>query len=181
MRDSRPMRPVLKWTTGNDPGWKRRRSAEHPGVQRRNSSNENSTRRKATSTRCRAGIDEFARPDRDRWGEIEMPIARLLQLASCRWVFTSSSLPSVLRSSSSRNHQPPNFPADRFRYPKIDLRTILDHWRCRAVDRCKDMLVSHHGELTRVQCAFVDTPEVEDIVDYVSKQQGYPRPFCCPE
>jgi S-DNA-T family DNA segregation ATPase FtsK/SpoIIIE len=43
------------------------------------------------------------------------------------------------------------------------------------------MLVSYNGEITRLQCAFVDTPEVEQIVEFISKQQGYPQAFLLPE
>ena len=43
------------------------------------------------------------------------------------------------------------------------------------------MLISHHGEITRLQCAFVDTPEVEKVVTYIEKQRGYPQPFLLPE
>jgi S-DNA-T family DNA segregation ATPase FtsK/SpoIIIE len=44
-----------------------------------------------------------------------------------------------------------------------------------------DMLISYNGEITRLQCAFVDTPEVEKIVDFISDQRGYPQPFLLPE
>jgi S-DNA-T family DNA segregation ATPase FtsK/SpoIIIE len=43
------------------------------------------------------------------------------------------------------------------------------------------MLISHHGEVTRLQCAFVDTPEVDDVVSHIQKQRGYPQPFLLPE
>jgi S-DNA-T family DNA segregation ATPase FtsK/SpoIIIE len=43
------------------------------------------------------------------------------------------------------------------------------------------MLVSHHGEITRLQCAFVDTPEVEKIVEFIGGQRGYPQAFLLPE
>jgi S-DNA-T family DNA segregation ATPase FtsK/SpoIIIE len=43
------------------------------------------------------------------------------------------------------------------------------------------MLISHHGEITRLQCVFVDTPEVEKITDYIQRQRGYPQPFLLPE
>jgi DNA segregation ATPase FtsK/SpoIIIE, S-DNA-T family len=43
------------------------------------------------------------------------------------------------------------------------------------------MLISYNGELTRLQCAFVDTPEVDEIVSFISKQRGYPQPFLLPE
>jgi len=44
-----------------------------------------------------------------------------------------------------------------------------------------DMLISYNGELTRLQCAFVDTPEVDDIVSFISEQRGYPQAFLLPE
>jgi S-DNA-T family DNA segregation ATPase FtsK/SpoIIIE len=44
-----------------------------------------------------------------------------------------------------------------------------------------DMLISYNGELTRLQCAFVDTPEVDDVVSFISKQRGYPQAFLLPE
>ena len=43
------------------------------------------------------------------------------------------------------------------------------------------MLISYNGELTRLQCAFVDTPEVEEITHFIGEQQGYPMPFLLPE
>ena len=43
------------------------------------------------------------------------------------------------------------------------------------------MLVSYNGELTRLQCAFVDTPEVEEIAEFIARQQGYPQAFLLPE
>jgi DNA segregation ATPase FtsK/SpoIIIE, S-DNA-T family len=44
-----------------------------------------------------------------------------------------------------------------------------------------DMLISYNGEIVRLQCAFVDTPEVERIVDFISDQRGYPQAFMLPE
>ncbi len=44
-----------------------------------------------------------------------------------------------------------------------------------------DMLISYNGELTRLQCAFVDTPEVDKITDFIGEQRGYPQPFLLPE
>ena len=43
------------------------------------------------------------------------------------------------------------------------------------------MLISYNGELTRLQCAFVDTPEVDKIIDFIGDQQGYPQAFMLPE
>jgi S-DNA-T family DNA segregation ATPase FtsK/SpoIIIE len=44
-----------------------------------------------------------------------------------------------------------------------------------------DMLISHHGEITRLQCAFIDTPEVDSIVDFIGGQRSYPQAFLLPE
>ena len=44
-----------------------------------------------------------------------------------------------------------------------------------------DMLISHHGEVTRLQCVFIDTPEVERIVEFIGEQRGYPQAFLLPE
>src|SRR5208282_6747808 len=76
-----------------------------------------------------------------------------------------------------------NFPA-RIAFKvssKIDSRTILDTGGAEQLIGKGDMLVSYNGELTRLQCAFVDTPEVEDITEFISSQQGYPQAFLLPE
>jgi S-DNA-T family DNA segregation ATPase FtsK/SpoIIIE len=64
---------------------------------------------------------------------------------------------------------------------KIDSRTILDTGGAEQLIGKGDMLISHHGEVTRLQCAFVDTPEVDDVVSHIQKQRGYPQPFLLPE
>jgi DNA segregation ATPase FtsK/SpoIIIE, S-DNA-T family len=64
---------------------------------------------------------------------------------------------------------------------KIDSRTILDIGGAEQLIGKGDMLISHHGELTRLQCAFVDTPEVEKVVEFIGKQRGYPEAFLLPE
>jgi len=76
-----------------------------------------------------------------------------------------------------------NFPA-RIAFKvssKIDSRTILDTGGAEQLIGKGDMLISHNGELTRLQCAFVDTPEVEQVVDFIAEQQGYPQAFLLPE
>jgi S-DNA-T family DNA segregation ATPase FtsK/SpoIIIE len=64
---------------------------------------------------------------------------------------------------------------------KIDSRTILDTGGAEQLIGKGDMLISHNGEVTRLQCAFVDTPEVEKIVDFIGDQRGYPQAFLLPE
>ena len=64
---------------------------------------------------------------------------------------------------------------------KIDSRTILDTGGAEQLIGKGDMLVSHHGEITRLQCAFVDTPEIEEVVEFIGNQRGYPQAFLLPE
>ncbi|RYZ55416.1 MAG: DNA translocase FtsK, partial [Chitinophagaceae bacterium] len=76
-----------------------------------------------------------------------------------------------------------NFPA-RIAFKvssKIDSRTILDAGGAEQLIGKGDMLISYNGEITRLQCAFVDTPEVEKIVDFIADQRGYPQAFMLPE
>jgi S-DNA-T family DNA segregation ATPase FtsK/SpoIIIE len=76
-----------------------------------------------------------------------------------------------------------NFPA-RIAFKvsaKVDSRTILDTGGAEQLVGRGDMLVSHGSELLRLHCAFVDTPEVEDIVNFIGKQRGYPHAFELPE
>ncbi|MEY4891945.1 MAG: hypothetical protein RIQ34_557, partial [Bacteroidota bacterium] len=76
-----------------------------------------------------------------------------------------------------------NFPA-RIAFKvssKIDSRTILDTGGAEQLIGKGDMLISYNGELTRLQCAFVDTPEVEQVVEFISEQRGYPQAFLLPE
>ena len=64
---------------------------------------------------------------------------------------------------------------------KIDSRTILDAGGAEQLIGKGDMLISYNGELTRLQCAFVDTPEVDAITDFIGDQRGYPQAFLLPE
>ncbi|MEN9600069.1 MAG: hypothetical protein RL596_2390, partial [Bacteroidota bacterium] len=76
-----------------------------------------------------------------------------------------------------------NFPA-RIAFKvssKVDSRTILDAGGAEQLIGKGDMLVSYNGEITRLQCAFVDTPEVESICEFIGDQRGYPQAFLLPE
>jgi DNA segregation ATPase FtsK/SpoIIIE, S-DNA-T family len=76
-----------------------------------------------------------------------------------------------------------NFPA-RIAFKvssKIDSRTILDTGGAEQLIGRGDMLISYNGEITRLQCVFVDTPEVERVVESIGKQRGYPQAFLLPE
>jgi S-DNA-T family DNA segregation ATPase FtsK/SpoIIIE len=127
-------------------------------------------------------IDEFADLIMTAGKEIEMPIARLAQLARAVGIhlIIATQRPSVNIITGTIKA---NFPS-RIAFKvssKIDSRTILDTGGAEQLIGKGDMLVSHHGEVTRLQCAFVDTPEVEEIVDFIAKQRGYPQAFLLPE
>ena len=76
-----------------------------------------------------------------------------------------------------------NFPA-RIAFKvtsKIDSRTILDNGGADQLIGRGDMLLSVGGNIVRLQCAFVDTPEVEEVIEHIASQKGYPEPFYLPE
>jgi DNA segregation ATPase FtsK/SpoIIIE, S-DNA-T family len=127
-------------------------------------------------------IDEFADLIMTAGKEIEMPIARLAQLARAVGIhlIIATQRPSVNIITGTIKA---NFPA-RIAFKvssKIDSRTILDTGGAEQLIGKGDMLVSYNGEITRLQCAFVDTPEVEEIAEFIGKQQGYPQAFFLPE
>lgn len=127
-------------------------------------------------------IDEFADMIMTAGKEIEMPIARLAQLARAVGIhlIIATQRPSVNIITGTIKA---NFPSRvAFKVSsKIDSRTILDMGGAEQLIGKGDMLISHHGEITRLQCAFVDTPEVEEIVEFIGDQQGYPQAFLLPE
>lgn len=127
-------------------------------------------------------IDEFADLIMTAGKEVEMPIARLAQLARAVGVhlIIATQRPSVNIITGVIKA---NFPA-RIAFKvssKIDSRTILDSGGAEQLIGKGDMLISYNGEIVRLQCAFVDTPEVEKIVDFIASQQGYPQAFMLPE
>ncbi|HNP22638.1 MAG TPA: DNA translocase FtsK [Panacibacter sp.] len=127
-------------------------------------------------------IDEFADLIMTAGKEIEMPIARLAQLARAVGIhlIIATQRPSVNIITGTIKA---NFPA-RMAFKvssKIDSRTILDAGGAEQLIGKGDMLVSYNGEITRLQCAFVDTPEVEHICDFIGEQRGYPDAFMLPE
>ncbi len=127
-------------------------------------------------------IDEFADLIMTAGKEIEMPIARLAQLSRAvgLHLIIATQRPSVNIITGTIKA---NFPA-RIAFKvssKIDSRTILDAGGADQLIGKGDMLISHHGEVTRLQCVFVDTPEVETIVNFIGNQRGYPQPFLLPE
>lgn len=127
-------------------------------------------------------IDEFADLIMTAGKEVEMPIARLAQLARAVGIhlIIATQRPSVNIITGTIKA---NFPA-RIAFKvssKIDSRTILDAGGAEQLIGKGDMLVSYNGEITRLQCAFVDTPEVEHICEFIGAQQGYPQAFYLPE
>jgi S-DNA-T family DNA segregation ATPase FtsK/SpoIIIE len=127
-------------------------------------------------------IDEFADLIMTAGKEVETPIARLAQLARAVGIhlIIATQRPSVNIITGTIKA---NFPA-RIAFKvssKVDSRTILDTGGAEQLIGKGDMLISYNGELTRLQCAFVDTPEVDDIVSFISKQRGYPQAFLLPE
>jgi S-DNA-T family DNA segregation ATPase FtsK/SpoIIIE len=127
-------------------------------------------------------IDEFADLIMTAGKEVEMPIARLAQLARAVGIhlIIATQRPSVNIITGTIKA---NFPA-RIAFKvssKIDSRTILDAGGAEQLIGKGDMLISYNGELTRLQCAFVDTPEVEGVTEFIGNQRGYPQAFLLPE
>ena len=127
-------------------------------------------------------IDEFADLIMTAGKEVEMPIARLAQLARAIGIhlIIATQRPSVNVITGTIKA---NFPA-RIAFKvsaKVDSRTILDAGGAEQLIGRGDMLVSHGSELLRLQCAFVDTPEVENVVEFIAKQRGYASAFELPE
>ncbi|MEF9987202.1 MAG: DNA translocase FtsK [Bacteroidales bacterium] len=127
-------------------------------------------------------IDEFADLLMTAGREIEEPIARLAQLARAIGIHLVIATQRPTTSVITGNIKA-NFPA-RIAFmvrSSIDSRTILDQTGANQLIGRGDMLISTGGDLTRVQCAFIDTKEVERIVDFISKQRGYTTAHYLPE
>lgn len=127
-------------------------------------------------------VDEFADLMMTAGKEIEMPIARLAQLARAVGIHLviATQRPSVNIITGTIKA---NFPSRlAFRVlSKIDSRTILDSGGADQLIGRGDMLLSTGSDLIRLQCAFVDTPEVEKVSDFIGNQRGYPSAFQLPE
>jgi len=127
-------------------------------------------------------IDEFADLIMTAGKEVEHPIARLAQLARAIGIhlIVATQRPSVNVITGMIKA---NFPARiAFRVlSKIDSRTILDASGADQLIGRGDMLVSTGQDLVRLQCGFVDTPEVEAICDFIGDQRGYPDAYHLPE
>ncbi len=127
-------------------------------------------------------IDEFADLIMTAGKEIEAPIARLAQLARAIGIhlIVATQRPSVNVITGIIKA---NFPTRiAFRVTsKIDSRTILDSQGADQLIGKGDMLISTGSELTRLQCAFIDTPEVEKITAFIGSQRAYPSAYLLPE
>ena len=127
-------------------------------------------------------IDEFGDLIMTAGKEVELPIARIAQLARAVGIHmiiaTQRPTTNIITGTIKAN-----FPARiAFRVSAmIDSRTILDRPGANQLIGRGDMLFLQGSDPVRVQCAFVDTPEVERIGEYIGKQQGYPTAFYLPE
>lgn len=127
-------------------------------------------------------IDEFADLIMTAGKEVETPIARLAQLARAIGIhlIVATQRPSVNVITGIIKA---NFPARiAFRVTsKIDSRTILDSGGADQLVGRGDLLYTAGNELSRIQCAFVDTPEVEKITDFIGSQKAYAEAYLLPE
>jgi S-DNA-T family DNA segregation ATPase FtsK/SpoIIIE len=127
-------------------------------------------------------VDEFADLIMTAGKEVETPIARLAQLARAIGIhlIIATQRPSVNVITGMIKA---NFPARiAFRVnSKIDSRTILDSGGADQLIGRGDLLYTQGNEIVRVQCAFVDTPEVDKICDFIGSQKAYPEAYLLPE
>ena len=127
-------------------------------------------------------VDEFADLIMTAGKEVELPIARLAQLARAVGIhlIIATQRPSVNVITGTIKA---NFPGRvAFRVTsKIDSRTILDSPGADQLIGKGDMLFTTGNELVRLQCAFVDTPEVDNITEFIGEQRGYPDAMHLPE
>lgn len=127
-------------------------------------------------------IDEFADLIMTAGKDVEMPIARLAQLARAVGihVIIATQRPSTNVITGMIKA---NFPVRiAFKVSSgVDSKTILDSTGAQQLIGRGDMLISNNGEMIRVQCAFVDTPEVEEVCDYIARQPYPQGPYILPE
>ena len=127
-------------------------------------------------------VDEFADLIMTAGREVESPIARLAQLARAIGIhlIIATQRPSVNVITGSIKA---NFPARiAFRViSAVDSKTILDQSGANQLIGRGDMLLSTGNDLVRLQCAFIDTPEVKEVTEFIGAQRGYPEAFMLPE
>ncbi len=127
-------------------------------------------------------IDEFADLIMTAGREIEAPLARIAQIARAIGIHlviatqrpTTNIITGVIKA---------NFPARMaFRVTSmVDSRTILDSPGANQLVGRGDMLISEGSDLTRIQCAFIDTAELDRLTEFIGSQRGYPTAFLLPE
>ena len=127
-------------------------------------------------------VDEFADLIMTAGKEVEAPIARIAQLARAvgLHLIIATQRPSTNIITGLIKA---NFPARiAFRVTSmVDSRTILDSPGANQLIGRGDMLISNGGDMVRVQCAFIDTPELDKLTEYISTQQSYPSAHYLPE
>ena len=127
-------------------------------------------------------VDEFADLIMTAGRDVEAPIARLAQLARAIGIhlIIATQRPSVNIITGSIKA---NFPARiAFRViSQVDSKTILDQSGANQLIGRGDMLLSTGNDLVRLQCAFIDTPEVESITSFIGEQHGFSEPYLLPE
>jgi S-DNA-T family DNA segregation ATPase FtsK/SpoIIIE len=127
-------------------------------------------------------VDEFADLIMTAGREVEAPIARIAQLARAVGIhlIIATQRPSVNIITGSIKA---NFPARiAFRViSQVDSKTILDQSGANQLIGRGDMLLSTGNDLVRLQCAFIDTPEVETVTEFIGNQRGFAEPFLLPE
>ena len=127
-------------------------------------------------------VDEFADLIMTAGRDVEAPIARLAQLARAIGIhlIIATQRPSVNIITGSIKA---NFPARiAFRViSQVDSKTILDQSGANQLIGRGDMLLSTGNDLVRLQCAFIDTPEVEEVTTFIGEQRGFSEPFLLPE
>lgn len=127
-------------------------------------------------------VDEFADLIMTAGRDVEAPIARLAQLARAIGIhlIIATQRPSVNVITGSIKA---NFPARiAFRViSAVDSKTILDQSGANQLIGRGDMLLSTGNDLVRLQCAFIDTPEVKEVTEFIGAQRGYPEAFILPE
>ena len=127
-------------------------------------------------------VDEFADLIMTAGREVESPIARLAQLARAIGIhlIIATQRPSVNIITGSIKA---NFPARiAFRViSAVDSKTILDQSGANQLVGRGDMLLSTGNDMVRLQCAFIDTPEVEEVTSFIGEQRGFSEPFLLPE
>jgi len=127
-------------------------------------------------------IDEFADLIMTAGKEVEIPIARLAQLSRAIGIHliiaTQRPTTNIITGTIKAN-----FPTRiAFRVIQgVDSKTILDAVGANQLIGRGDMLISTGSSLERIQCAFIDTPEVEKLTNFIGKQQGYSTPFKLPK